>query len=213
MDNAIRDLNNRVFSTMPIDHLHRFPKDTALKQRWAEKIKRKNWKPTSNSVLCSRHFDTSCYQVPPGVGRKVRLFPDALPTNFPEFPEHMKPVSAKSGKKPRKVPASRVPSTINQAPTAEPAALVEPMCYFASEAPKRAACAGVDVLELVNDVSGANDQSGMDLLFNCNIVNFVHSLLYSFTAVYLYTYVLEFFCSIYYEASDGTATRTPCCEG
>jgi hypothetical protein len=128
MDNAIWDLNNRVFSTMPIDHLHRFPKDTALKQRWAEKIKRKNWKPTSNSVLCSRHFDTSCYQVPPGVGRKVRLFPDALPTNFPEFPEHMKPVSAKSGKKPRKVPASRVPSTINQAPTAEPAALVEPIC-------------------------------------------------------------------------------------
>ncbi|KAK7110380.1 hypothetical protein V1264_014264 [Littorina saxatilis] len=46
---------------------HHFPSDSRLKQEWAVKMNRldpntkKLWKPGPHDVLCSRHFEPSCF--------------------------------------------------------------------------------------------------------------------------------------------------------
>ena len=67
----------------------RFPNDEKVKAEWVQKIKRKGWKPTAHSRLCSEHFHASCFDdryvlassmgITPGV---PRLKPNAIPTIF-----------------------------------------------------------------------------------------------------------------------------------
>ena len=43
---------------------HAFPKDEGLQRKWTSAVKkqRSDWEgPTSTSVLCSKHFETSCF--------------------------------------------------------------------------------------------------------------------------------------------------------
>lgn len=71
--------------------LHKFPKDPVLKKKWIEQVKRHRdkWEPTEYSVVCSQHFENSCF-VPSsalmlslGVGKKKSsLKLDAIPTIF-----------------------------------------------------------------------------------------------------------------------------------
>lgn len=86
-----------------------FPKDPALRKKWAEQVKRTRDKwdgPTDHSVLCNKHFEDSCFEqdsklaVSMGLGRrKPRLKADAIPTLF------AKPACMK-----RKVPSSEMPA-------------------------------------------------------------------------------------------------------
>ncbi|KAH9633952.1 hypothetical protein HF086_015156 [Spodoptera exigua] len=41
--------------------IHRFPKDKKCLQSWIKAIRRNNWKPTSTSSLCAKHFKPSDY--------------------------------------------------------------------------------------------------------------------------------------------------------
>ena len=40
---------------------HLFPKDKTLMSKWIQAINRKNWKPSSSSVVCKDHFHTTEY--------------------------------------------------------------------------------------------------------------------------------------------------------
>ena len=75
--------------------LHKFPQDRAqdrtLRKKWIDQVKRHRdkWEPTDYSVLCSQHFEKSCFMPSPalmlslGVGKKKPfLKPDAVPTIF-----------------------------------------------------------------------------------------------------------------------------------
>ena len=74
----------------PTVSLFNFPKDPELRQKWIKNVQRTRaeWKgPTPNSVLCSEHFESSCfepcYDLAAKVGIQMRkLKPDAVPTIF-----------------------------------------------------------------------------------------------------------------------------------
>lgn len=74
----------------------RFPPETESerRQKWVAAVKRKDWKPSSHSVLCSEHFKPDQFQVPPGLKYKARLHSWAVPTEFPSHPAHLQPVSS-----------------------------------------------------------------------------------------------------------------------
>lgn len=66
-----------------------FPKDEKIRKVWTEKVRRKNWKPSNSSRLCSDHFDDSCYSqnlsVLHAIGwtaSKLILNSDAIPNIF-----------------------------------------------------------------------------------------------------------------------------------
>ncbi|KAK7490536.1 hypothetical protein BaRGS_00018139, partial [Batillaria attramentaria] len=73
---------------------HYFPSDSRLKQEWAVKMNRldpntkKLWKPGPHDVLCSRHFEASCFTMrtrlsrEEGIAYRAQLEPDAVPTIF-----------------------------------------------------------------------------------------------------------------------------------
>lgn len=78
--------------------LYLFPSDVALRKKWADQVKRTRdkWEPTDHSVLCSNHFENSCFEqdsnlsIAMGLGkRKPRLKVDAVPTLF-DKPESLK---------------------------------------------------------------------------------------------------------------------------
>ena len=66
--------------------VHRFPKNPRVKKQWVEFVQRhrSGCKPTQNSVLCSAHFEDSCYtsnrQIAASLGIKSVLKPEAVPT-------------------------------------------------------------------------------------------------------------------------------------
>ena len=60
------------------------------KKVWVEKIRRKDWLPSSNSCLCSDHFSESCFD---RAGKIIKLKKDAIPTRFKSFPKHMQKVT------------------------------------------------------------------------------------------------------------------------
>ena len=71
--------------------LFKFPKDPALRQKWIKNVQRTraNWSgPSEHSVLCSQHFDSSCFEADSelaaqmGIQKRRRLKPDAVPTLF-----------------------------------------------------------------------------------------------------------------------------------
>ncbi len=69
--------------------LHKFPSNSALMKKWVDQVKRHRdkWEPTAYSVLCSQHFEPSCFMADSilsqslGFGKKrACLKPDAVPT-------------------------------------------------------------------------------------------------------------------------------------
>ena len=70
--------------------MHKFPKDPELRLKWEKQVQRTRdkWSATENSVLCSNHFETDCYEVDSmlaeqmGMKKRKRLKPDAVPTIF-----------------------------------------------------------------------------------------------------------------------------------
>lgn len=68
----------------------RFPKDDIRRKTWVTSLKRDKFIPTSTTVLCSDHFDDSCFD---RTGQTVRLKSSAVPTLF-QFSGHLPKVSA-----------------------------------------------------------------------------------------------------------------------
>ena len=73
--------------------LFRFPKDPKLRKQWADQVRRTRDKwlgPSEHSVLCSGHFDVSCFEAKAKISEslglsgkhRLRLKPDAVPTLF-----------------------------------------------------------------------------------------------------------------------------------
>ena len=66
----------------------RFPKESNLRKKWIEQVKRTRayWSgPTGNSVLCSAHFTSDCFepsQSAYGIKKRIALTKDAIPTIF-----------------------------------------------------------------------------------------------------------------------------------
>lgn len=66
--------------------LHRFPKGEAVRKKWTEFVQRhrQGWQPKSYSVLCSAHFEESCFarnrQIAASLGMNITLNRDAVPT-------------------------------------------------------------------------------------------------------------------------------------
>jgi len=66
-----------------------FSRSTILK-KWIHAVRRKNFKPTSASRICSVHFrDSDFVQNPALVVKKLKE--DAVPSKFPSFPDHLQP--------------------------------------------------------------------------------------------------------------------------
>lgn len=79
-----------------INFVYRFPltkQDLLLK--WINAIKRKGFKPSKYSKVCSDHFRSTDFLIQPGFKYK-RLKNDAVPSVFEEFPEHLKKKSTPS---------------------------------------------------------------------------------------------------------------------
>ena len=68
-----------------------------MRQKWIKNVQRTRaeWKgPSEHSVLCSEHFESSCFEIDSGLAAEMglqkrrRLKPDAVPTLFtrPEVP-------------------------------------------------------------------------------------------------------------------------------
>ena len=71
--------------------LFKFPKDPVLRQKWVKNVQRTRaqWSgPSEHSVLCSEHFDSSCFEPDSelasqmGIQKRKRLKDDAIPTLF-----------------------------------------------------------------------------------------------------------------------------------
>ena len=55
---------NSSFKNQPKDQkvpFFSFPENNPLRQIWVENVRRKNWKPSKSSKLCSRHFEDICF--------------------------------------------------------------------------------------------------------------------------------------------------------
>jgi len=91
---------------------HSFPKDEGVRRKWtiAVKNQRKDWKgPTASSVLCSKHFEDSCfensiesyqYRDHMGFPAVKHLKPDAVPTIFPKEIYRFEPTPSSSSPRP-----------------------------------------------------------------------------------------------------------------
>ena len=66
--------------------IHRFPKNIKVRKQWIDFVQRhrSGWEPTNTSVLCSVHFEDSCFttnrQIASSLGIKCILTRDAVPT-------------------------------------------------------------------------------------------------------------------------------------
>lgn len=69
--------------------IFRFPlNNPKLLNIWLNKVKRKNFKPTKFSSLCSEHFTPEDYQLRPGADVKL-LKTEAFPTVFKGLPSYL----------------------------------------------------------------------------------------------------------------------------
>ena len=64
----------------------RFPKDVAVRQQWLREIRREKFTPSGTSVICSDHFEESCYVATAELRRKLQT--GTVPTIF-KLPEHL----------------------------------------------------------------------------------------------------------------------------
>ena len=76
---------------------HRFPANKDMLNKWIRSVKRWKWNPTRFSFICSEHFLTNDYKVPPWDPRP-RLYPNIVPSIFNSFPENLqeKPLKERS---------------------------------------------------------------------------------------------------------------------
>ena len=58
-----------------------------LLKKWVHAIRRKQWKPTKHSFICSDHFHESCFVIRLGTEDR-RLKDDAVPSIFQTFPSY-----------------------------------------------------------------------------------------------------------------------------
>lgn len=75
-------------------------------KKWIDALKRKNFKPSLNSRICSVHFTSDDYQIRP-VANIPLLRLNAIPSVFPSFPKYYQKI-----KKPRKNPTTRIPTQV-----------------------------------------------------------------------------------------------------
>ena len=86
----------------PSVSFHQFPhKNPERLRKWIQAIRRKDWVPTKNSYICSKHFTESSFVVRPGKQGR-RLYEHAIPSVFPSFPEHLQKMHVR-----RKSPTKR----------------------------------------------------------------------------------------------------------
>ena len=72
----------------------RFPSNGEKRNLWIAAVGRWKWHPTRFSHICSEHFLSTDYSVPPGMPRP-RLNPSAVPSVFPDSPKHLRKESLK----------------------------------------------------------------------------------------------------------------------
>lgn len=71
--------------------VHRFPhSQPELLRQWVHNMHREGFVPSKKSVVCSDHFEASCFD---RTGQTVRLRAGAVPTLF-SLPDHLIKVSA-----------------------------------------------------------------------------------------------------------------------
>ena len=92
--------------------VHQFPnkvKDGKRHRMWVRFVQRyrPNWQPSSSSVLCSFHFEDSCFTANKAIaemlGMRRKLQPDAIPTINLTATEDSNNVKSNSRRKIRKV--------------------------------------------------------------------------------------------------------------
>lgn len=65
--------------------IHPFPKDINLRSKWLESAGfESTFKPTSNQVICHRHFKRTDYE-PAAKGHKFLLRKDSVPSIFTHY--------------------------------------------------------------------------------------------------------------------------------
>ena len=68
---------------------HRIPVNKPdLLTKWISAIRRDNWKPKKDMYICSDHFTPDSFLPIKGLGRR-KLKPNAVPSIFPKFPQHL----------------------------------------------------------------------------------------------------------------------------
>uniref|UniRef100_A0A1Y1K320 THAP-type domain-containing protein n=4 Tax=Photinus pyralis TaxID=7054 RepID=A0A1Y1K320_PHOPY len=88
---------------------HIFPKDAERKQRWKNAIRRENWEPSNNSVVCSAHFRTTDFINSANI---CKLKMSAVPSVFKDYPLYLQKIQ-----KIRKSPKNRIPLAVIQKPS------------------------------------------------------------------------------------------------
>ena len=61
---------------------YRFPENEERRQKWMRNVRRKDWTATKNSVLCSKHFQSSDFETKTEFGQRRKLKTTAVPKNF-----------------------------------------------------------------------------------------------------------------------------------
>lgn len=95
---------------------HRFPKNENLRKRWIAKLSRENFEISKHTVLCSEHFEPTCFERDLGaelLGTKPKstLKSDAIPTLFchrPQKKPRMSSENRRQEKEKKEVRVSRV---------------------------------------------------------------------------------------------------------
>ncbi|PAA56261.1 hypothetical protein BOX15_Mlig025972g2 [Macrostomum lignano] len=92
--------NNSAMSLARVS-FHTFPKDKEIRKKWLIALRRKDFEPSPSTQVCSMHFEESCFKEQfagflPSVKR--RLYPNAVPSIFPAFPDHLQPKAEKKRK-------------------------------------------------------------------------------------------------------------------
>jgi THAP domain len=73
---------------------HQFPASLEVRQKWITATHRSKFYPSKGAVLCSQHFSEDCFVTKDesfGSMLRKRLHPNAIPTIFEGFPNHLQP--------------------------------------------------------------------------------------------------------------------------
>ena len=79
---------------------YRFPENEERRQKWMRNVRRKDWTATKNSVLCSKHFQSSDFETKTEFGQCRKLKTTAVPKIF-NHPPSLQPKIEKQRPSPR----------------------------------------------------------------------------------------------------------------
>ncbi|XP_076383492.1 THAP domain-containing protein 2-like isoform X2 [Megalopta genalis] len=65
---------------------HQFPNDPELRKQWIQAVQRENFKPSSQTKVCSKHFANDCF-IQSGWSSRRTLKPDAVPDTILDEPD------------------------------------------------------------------------------------------------------------------------------